>query len=83
MRDAATNFLKWFQSIPFFDIGGVFYRGANDTRIKSLQTIEIKCLKTIYGPKAWPGINSAHRDNNLLLCHERRELNMLKYAHRK
>lgn len=42
-----------------------------------------KCLRTIYGSKSWPGINNAHQDNNSLMCHERRELNLLKYGHKK
>lgn len=69
--------------LPYFDVGDIFYNGATETRIKSLLTIQNKCLRTIYGPKQWPGVNTAHRENSLLMCHERRELNLQKYAHKK
>lgn len=68
--------------LPYFDVGNIFYNGAYDIRVKSLQTMQNKCLRTIYGPKLGPVINDAHRENILLMCHERRELNMLKYAHK-
>lgn len=68
--------------LPYLDVGDIFYSGARETRIKSLQVTQNKCLRTIYGPKQWPGVIDAHRNNNLLMCHERRELNLLKYAHK-
>lgn len=69
--------------LPYLDVGDIFYSGANNSRIKSLQVIQNKCLRTIYGPKHWPGVTESHRSNNLLMCQERRELNLLKYAHKR
>lgn len=69
--------------LPYQDIGDVFYSGATIERMKGLQTAQNKCLRTIYGAKNWPGVIRAHRNNNILLCMERRNLNLLKFAHKK
>lgn len=69
--------------LPHYDVGDIFYSGANDNHLKGLQTVQNKCIKTIYGNKCWPGILNAHRENNLLLCSEGRGLNLMKYAHKK
>lgn len=69
--------------LPYQDIGDVFYSGATIERMKGLQTAQNKCLRTIYGTKDWPGVLRAHRDNNILLCIERRNLNLLKFAQKK
>lgn len=69
--------------LPYQDIGDIFYSGATFERMKGLQTAQNKCLRTVYGTKNWPGVIKAHRDNNILLCVERRNLNLLKFAHKK
>lgn len=66
--------------LPFFDVGDIFYIGTNLEQKKSLQTLQNKCLRTIYGRKAWPGTEEAHRRNNLLLTKERQLLHLLRYA---
>lgn len=47
-----------------------------------MQTQQNKCLRTVYGRRAWPGTNEAHIQNGLLLAKERQILHLLKYAHR-
>lgn len=67
--------------LPYLDIGRIFYSGANADLKKSLQNVQTKCLRTVYGKKDWPGKETAHSANRILTTKDRQNLHLLKYAH--
>lgn len=65
----------------YFDQGDVYYSVATKQELASLQTLQNKCLRVIYGSKKkWPGTDVAHQCCNLLRLGDRRKISLLKYA---
>lgn len=66
----------------FFDQGDIYYNVATVHELNSLQTLQNKCLRVIFGSKKkWPGTKKAHVDCSLLKIRDRRMISLLKYAH--
>lgn len=77
--DAVTVFKSMI--LPMLDIGDIYYQSANKDILNSLQSLQNKCLRTIYYNKKWPGTLEAHKNINIFMTDSRRKLNLLKNAH--
>lgn len=65
----------------YFDQGSLFYHSATVHDLKQMQVLQNKCLRIIYSKKNWDNTENAHKSNNILTCHNRRILFLLKRAH--
>lgn len=66
----------------YCDQGDLFFSAGSKCQLQSLQVLQNRCLRIIFGKKNWPGIEQAHIRCNLLYVKDRRNLSLLKYAHR-
>lgn len=67
--------------LPFIDQGDLFYGASTKELLKSLQTLQNNCIRTIYGKTNWPGTQQAHNACRLLFLKDRRTCHLLKRAH--
>lgn len=65
----------------YFDQGDLFFNAGGKKQLQSLQVLQNRCLRIIFGKRNWPGIEQAHIRCNLLFVKDRRYLSLLKYAH--
>lgn len=65
----------------YFDQGSIFYHSASAVDLKQLQVLQNRCLRIVYGRRAWSDTISAHKNNNILMCRDRRLLFLLKRTH--
>lgn len=77
-KDALTLYKSTI--LPFFDQGSPFYISANKNSLKSLQSLQNRALRIIYGKKNWPGTENAHKECKLLNTDDRRNFFLLKHA---
>lgn len=68
--------------LPYFDQGSLYFDCAVKDILKGLQTFQNKCLRLVTGKKRWEGTQEAHRKANLLSVADRRNLSLLKFAHK-
>lgn len=68
--------------MPFLDQGDVFYSCARKDVLKSFQTIQNRALRIIIGKKNWVNTITAHSRLLFLTTSNRRNLNILCYAHK-
>lgn len=68
--------------LPYIDHGSLFYDCTTKDLLKGIQSLQYKCLKKITGKKKRDSTSAIQIKYNLLSTHNRRKLNLLKYAHK-
>lgn len=79
-KDASTLYKSCI--MPFLDQGDIYYSCAKKESLKSLQTQQNRALKIIIGKKKWVDTKSAHAQTNIAPTTDRRNLNLLCFAHK-
>lgn len=67
--------------LPYFDIGSLYYDSANADQVRCLQTLQNKCVRTIFGKNTGLSGDELHKKGRLLNTRTRRKMTLLKYAH--
>lgn len=67
--------------LPFADQGCIFYCNCESGKLKNLQSLQNKALRTVIGNKNWTNTASAHNSCNLMMLEDRRKMFLLKSGH--
>lgn len=67
--------------LPIADQGSTFYGSCEIGRLKNLQSLQNKALRTILGKKHWVNTATAHSDCSLLYLEDRPRMFLLKSGH--